>query len=524
MTAPASFVVLELGAARLAAVGVSASKRGVRLMKAIERTSAGGPIADAQEYGRWVRTVLDESGIRARHAVIALDRGEVIVKHLRLSGAGIDRGDLPGMVRLQMLRQLTFHPDDSAIDYTIEDEGDQRGAASFGVLAAALPGDRVKWLREALACAKLKLTAIGLKTDGISAIMRTAPTWREGRVLAISFGKRSADFVLMDSGRAVYSRGVDAVGDAAEAGNDEGFAAWVATEARRTWMTHTAQPGSEQIDRAVVLGGSGGALASVITDKCAEALGVRMESAASFAGIDPGEVRTEAWMLPLGGLALGIAQGETPIDLANPKRPPDRTARKRQGALAAVLAVILGFGWLFTSTNLEKGRLSDELEAVEEELAAIRKDQAEALRSAARLEHLERWLAGDVSWIDHFAEIVGRSPGHERVLITTLAGGASTEIEYSRKSASGDYAKSKWSSGTSVTVNFAGRTTDRTTADVLRGRFVSDPLYAVEPRGRDTEAPRDDRYAEQFAMILRSKQARPDADERDKDEGGVREP
>lgn len=517
-------MVLELGASRLTALAVSATKRGIRLTGAIEQPTPAGLASDAQEYGRWVRGVLEERGIGAKSAVIALDRGEVIVKHLRIGGAGIDRGDLPGMVRLQMLRQLTFHPDDSAIDYTVEDEGERDGTASFGVLAAALPGERVAWLRGALESARLKVAAIGLKTDGISALMRTTPSWCEGRVMGISFGKRGADFVLMDSGRAVYSRGVDAVGDAAEPGNDEAFATWVAIEARRTWMTHTAQPGGEQIERAVVLGGSGGALAAAITDRCAEALGVRMESAASFAGIDPGEVRTEAWMLPLAGLALGLVRGESPIDLASPKRPPDRSARKRQLALGGLFAVIVGFGWLFTAANLERGRLARELEAIEVELAAVRKEESAALRAAARLEHVRRWMGGDVSWIDHFAEIVGRSPGRERVLVTTLAGGSSTEVEYSRKSASGEYSARKWSGGTSVTVNFAGRATDRETADALRGRFVSDPLYAVEPRGRDAEAPLGDRYAEQFAMILRSSRARLTEPGAESGEGGADEP
>ncbi len=516
MKRPSSFVVLELGASRLAALEVASGKKGLRLTRAIERTNKDGPIADAQEYGRWMRQTLDEGAIGARDAIVALDRGEVIVKHLRLEGAGIDRGDLPGMVRLQMLRQLTFHPDDAAIDFSIEDEREGDGSASFGVVAAALPGERIGWIREALACAKLRAVSIGLKTDGVAALMRTSSSWRGGRVLAIGFGKRGADFVLMDSGRVVYSRGVDAVGDAGEAGNDEAFASWVATEARRTWMTHAVQPDAEQIERAVVLGGGGGVLASMIADRCAEALGVRMEAAASFSGVDPGEVRTEAWMLPLAGLALGFARGENPVDLANPKRPPDRTARKRQLALAAVLAVILGFGWLFTQANLAKGRLEGELEALNQELSDIRKDEADALRRAARLEHLERWMAGDVSWVDHFAEIVGRSPGHERVLITTLAGGSSTDIEYERKSASGEYAEKKWSSATGVTINFAGRAVDRVTADALRGAFVSDPLYRVEPRGRDVEAPRDDRYVEQFAMILRSSVAAPAQDE----EGG----
>lgn len=503
-----SFVVLELSVSRVAALEVRADREGVHLVRAVEIPRSATPhAASADEFAPWCAAKFREAGIGARQAVVALDRGEVIVKHLRIDGAGIDEGDLPGMVRLQMLRQLTFHPDDAAIDFSIEASALDGASQSYSVAAAALPGERMAWIRQVLRLAGFKPLAIALKTDGVGALMRTGASWRPGIVLAIAFGRRGADFVLIDSGRVISSRGADVVGEAGEPGNDAAFAAWVATEARRTWMSHTTQASGDQIDRGVVIGA--GSLASLIADRCAEALGVRVEAAGAFAGIDSGDVRTEAWMLPLAGLAYAYARGETAIDLANPKKPPDRTARKRQLGLAAVFAVIVAFGWLFTQANLEKGRLEPRLEALREELAQTRRQQADALRAEARLEHLNRWRSGDVSWIDHLAAIVSRVPSRERVLLTSLGGAATTSVDYSRRTASGEYSDTKWSSGTSIVFSLAGKAVDRATADSIRGSFVSDPLYVVEPRGRDTEAPRDGRYAEVFAMILRSATPRP---------------
>src|SRR5690606_25848000 len=94
--------------------------------------------------------------------------------------------ELPGMVRLQMLRQLTVSPDTASIDFAeIPSAGSGHGAnlaqpSGLTVLSGALQGDRLEWRRAVAAGAGIKLGRVALKSAGAAALLAALSQRRGG--------------------------------------------------------------------------------------------------------------------------------------------------------------------------------------------------------------------------------------------------------------------------------------------------------------------------------------------------------
>ena len=104
------------------------------------------------------RIVIHRDGLLVREIAVEgaplawQPRGEVVMKRIAFP-PGVEDADLPGMVHLQMVRQLTVSPESAAIDYVpIPTTGvataNAAGKVGTTVMAVALQGDRVQWRRE----------------------------------------------------------------------------------------------------------------------------------------------------------------------------------------------------------------------------------------------------------------------------------------------------------------------------------------------------------------------------------------
>lgn len=436
------------------------------------------PASDSAAIGAWVGKVLDEHRLPKARVMLCLPRGEVVLKVLSLppAPAGGDlRGELPSMVRLQMIRQLTLPAEGTAIDF-FELPGDASGQRR--VLAAALPADRLAWWRAVAAAAGIKLRHIGLTSAGLAALVADVSQRRDGPVLALACFGQHVELVVVESGVMILSRSVEIVGDL----HSPASAERLEVECRRTWASHHgAKAGSPA---SVVWVGDGPQWA-LLAERCGIALQAPGLALASAEGLrtDPHLAGGDAsWALPLGGLALSLGLGRPLLDFENPRKAPDLSARTRQGVLAAImLAIVLG-GLMYILADRALGRLRRDLDSVRVASAELRTKVAAFRVLHARAGGLEAWRLASPDWMEHLAHISKKFPDPRVVQFSSLSGAASGGAAFAPK---GNYPGGDWSPQVEVRLGLDGKMDDRGPVADLREALLGMGDYVVMSKGAD---------------------------------------
>ncbi|MCA9310793.1 MAG: hypothetical protein KDA21_06280, partial [Phycisphaerales bacterium] len=120
--------------------------------------------AEPHRMGGWLRNACDGAGIKATRVIFGESRHGSVAKLLSFDCVAEVEADLPGMVRLQMIRQLSFPADDAVIDFVVVGETSER----IEVRAAAITRARVEWYEAIARGGKWKVQRIGLRTGGVA--------------------------------------------------------------------------------------------------------------------------------------------------------------------------------------------------------------------------------------------------------------------------------------------------------------------------------------------------------------------
>ncbi len=506
----ATLAIVHLDHGHLLAVEAetSAGKGGART-RARRVLSAVRPaeldLTDAGAVGVWVGEELRRGGISPKATVLALPRSEAILKHMPLPGGRPDEADLAEMVRLQMARQLTVSAEGSAIDH-LPLEGS--GAEGASVLVGAVPGDRMAWHRRMASAAGGKLRGVELRAFGTSAILADVSRRAAGPVLGIDAGPASVEFVVVDFGEPVFSRSVylprpggigpasadgEATGEAVSEGEAESeYVRRVALEAKRTWMSFRASQQGREVDRVAVVGEDD--LAVRLRDVCAQSLelpgeavglpaSVRTRGAAE--GVSAAELSQAA---PLLGLALRRASGAAGMDFENPRRPPDRAAKYRAAALAAVFLLLVGGGFGYVWSHGRLSALEREHEALRTRVTELQNRYGAHIKAEARLEHARAWRDATVDWLAHARTISDGLPDPGPVLLDELSGSLSVQpsAQVSFEPVNRGY-PGRWTSRAAARFGLAGSVRDAQVTWDFRNGFVDGETYRLNITGPDME-------------------------------------
>lgn len=471
------------------------------------------PANDPAAIGKWLGEELEKAGMlrvaRRGRCIFCVPRGEVVLKRITFP-PGVTPAELPAMVRLQMVRQLTVSPESAAIDFAeIPSAGSGHTAnlaAQTGttVLAGALQGDLLEWRRRVAAGAGFKLGRVALKSAGAAALLAELSQRRGGAVMGIAVGCGSTEFVIVEDGQLVFARATDLVRPerAASAGGEEAlFAEKVAVEAKRTWMSYRATPDAPEIDAVIVLGDD--ALARLVAERCTESLELPAEAAAFPEFIEAPSSMPEAdraAVAPLVGLVAEPVIGRPTLDFLHPRKAPDLAAVRRQRVLLGGLAAILVFGGGYTAMELSLAAKEQELESLKEAWARQSDDYAKYVLAKAKVEHIERWAANHVDWAAHLRLLNDQLPDPRVAQLDELAGRSIDVVEYQAKSSRDPYSESAWTSRLQAMFTLAGRMKERAVADTLRSRLAGDERYRLDSKGADFP----DRFDWRLTTMMRS--------------------
>lgn len=439
--------------------------------------------------GKWIAGELRNAGMwsaaRRGAVVFGVPRGEVVLKRIGFP-PGTDEDDLPSMVRLQVVRQLTVSPENAAIDYVpLSPTGGGAVPAGSVVLAAALQGDRLAWRRSVCKSAGIRLRRVGLLSAGAASLLAEASQRRTGGTLGIALGRESTEFVIVEEGQLVFARATDLMRPTS-ADEAETFAQRVAVEAKRTWMSYRVSPDSPPIEAVTVLGSDG--LSKLVATRCGETLELPAAAAEYPRFVEAPKEMPESdrsAVAPLVGLLAEPVIGRETLDFARPRRAPDVAgARRRLVLLSALGAIVLG-GGAYTFARLDLHARAERVAELKDRWGKQSVEYAELVRSRARVEHVRRFRESGVDWLAHLDMLTAQMPDAKEAVLDSISARSETAVVYTSSKERPGYLPSAWSESIDATMTLAGSMKRRDVADALRARLVADKRYSVQTRGSD---------------------------------------
>ncbi len=404
---------------------------------------------DAQQFGAHIRRALDQEGITTKHAAVDIPRDQAVLNTLTLPMAVPD--ELPGMVQIQIAKELPFPVIDAAVDYTVGfPVGD---GMSSEVLVAAIRREVLSQYEAIFSAADLKLERVGLRPYAnkvaVCELLKHAmphlvlfidvrPTFMEISVLrqgALVFSRAAS--VAMSAGEdltgasASLSEPIPLATNAVDAtlkftnveAQPSSASAMVALlmEVTRSIEAYRASDAGAEIDHVVIAGDTG--MESLLSDAIQARLHVTTEmyNPARTFGWEPDEGADAAAFAAVMGLVLSDAgEDQLHFDFLHPKKT-ESAARKRLKkapliAAAAMLFIVAGVVGVVKFTANDRARLTD-LDARIAELTGHRKDNRKFLKLYEQLNDFDK---SQRVWVDVLLDVLSNFPSNEEMIFDRI--------------------------------------------------------------------------------------------------------
>lgn len=446
-TRTGKILALDWDSRSLRVVHATLGKRGVTIDRLL---SAEIPpdvqLSDPAQMGAHIRRVLDSEQIRTRVALVDISRDQAILKTINLPATTVD--DLPGMVEIQIARELPFPAMEAVIDFvsTSITEGE-----SADVLVAAARREVLGHYEAIFEHAGLRLERVGLRPYAnqvaVAELLKHAVP---EHVLFIDLGPTLTEIDVLRNGMLAFSRAASVVipkGSASaprttgglrltisaeEAMQPEGLGGQVSgtsdsvlanlvVEVMRSIEAYRASDTGASIDH-VVIGGDMG-LEESLADALQKKLGVttQLYNPATTFGWEPDEGTAAAAFASALGLVLSHESGGTQhIDFLHPKRTESQARRRLRmaPAAAAIGLLFVSAGGIVIARTTKPDR--DELARVEASIAELEDKREDYKKFQDIMNQIREFDAKQLVWVDVLHEILGAMPTNKEWLITNL--------------------------------------------------------------------------------------------------------
>ncbi len=362
-----------------------------------------------------LRDALAGQSVKRFETLAAVGRPSIELKDLTLPPVPDD--ELPEMVRFQAMRDFTHLGDDWPLDFIpIPGEaGEPRG-----VLAAAIPPDTLAELRAVCQQAGVELNHLVLRPCSAAALLaRRQPGGDQVRMLIDLLGDE-VDLTALVGDTPIFMRTARLPLDTSLPESTRPLIA----EVRRTIGAVHNRLKDRRVE-AITLCGDG-PQHNALAEQMGQELNLPAQLFDPFAGFELADDLRRA--LPdrrgryaplLGMVATAAAEAPHMLDFLAPrKRPVAKTRRRELTIAAAALGVLLvAFAaytyWQLSQIDGQIATLDDRSKALEKQntaSAALKKDMVE----------LDRWVAGDVPWLDVLAKVSTKAPKSEEAMLTNF--------------------------------------------------------------------------------------------------------
>jgi Tfp pilus assembly PilM family ATPase len=358
------------------------------------------------------------SALGARHigkvdTLVAIGRTNIELRQLSLPPAPDE--ELPDLVRFQAMREFNELADDWLLDYVpLNDSPDE----PRNVLAAAVGPDLVAQIHQTCEKAGLKPKRLVLRACAAAELLSLMQAQRQSELrLLVDLLSDEADLTVIADGRVVFMR-------TTRLGGDPPQAQVLFGEIRRTMAAVQNQLAGRKVE-SIVLCGSGLEL-SELARRIHVELEVPTELFDPFANLQLGrELQNDLPDHPgrftplLGMLMTEFARRPHAVDFLHPRQRPAPPSKWKRYALPVAAAVLLLGGyigyhqWSYSKLAQDVARLTEESKTLD-----VKLKRAEKRRDVAQ--NVEKWVAGDVVWLDAFYKLNERFPPSKEAMLSHL--------------------------------------------------------------------------------------------------------
>jgi len=406
----------------------------------------GIDVADAAAFGAFLGRTLGQMGLGNAWILMSVPRSQAILKPLTLPPVATT-GELAGMVQYQAEKELTFGPEETVVDFTLETHrgaalSPEEGAQGDHVLVAAVQRPVVEHFRQIAAAAGVRLLRLGLRPYANMRCVEAYRAFEPGRRLAlVHITSDEAEINVIEDNALMFSRAAVVKVPAAAEGNEVAVneaIQTVVTEVARSLHSYLSVESGERVREILVAGGTG--IEPRVAEELARRQSVRCEmfDPSRAVGIVDAGADASAFISAL-GLAVGQAgSADPPFDFLNPKRAPVRRDMTRVVALGAVAAVVVALVGVFASAGTYYWTKDARVARLREECTKLTEENRRVGALAKRVETVEAWVRGGRNWLDHWAYLSGVFPSCTDTYITGLKTNPDGSITFTVKARSSD--------------------------------------------------------------------------------------
>jgi Tfp pilus assembly PilM family ATPase len=400
-------------------------------------------LENPRKVGEWIGEQLKALGLFPGNVVMAVRRGEAVLKELLLPPLK-DAGEMASMVNMRAMRELPFPETDVVIDFTVtkvptkkelqtaKKEALQRGAATdtmAHVVVAAVRRDTVNRYRTIAEAGGLTLTGLGLRPlASFRALKACVPEINDDAVALISVRRHEVDVDILIDGRLVFSRelsvNLEESEDVTEAAGQDCITQ-AAKEIIRCLHSYEGSEAFKPLEHLYVAGGTG--LEDNLRDIIRSQTDIDCKRMPPPTGVRlPKERETDATRaLTALGLALGfVDERGLAVNFLAPKRP---VLRRNQGRAMWLLSIVM-LQALFVFLFGARSKLAEEYEvklsgangliSTYSTLAKQEKDIGRWTRKNA--DAIRNWHGANRHWLEHMAFLSSAIPQCDQIYLLKI--------------------------------------------------------------------------------------------------------
>ncbi len=476
-------LALEWDQRHLGAVEADVGRNGPRIGRALrwQWPSQLDPLDSPEEAGLLLQQQLQQHGFRAREALVALGRNEVVVRRLQLPA--VPDEELPAVVRLQAEMKVSTAIDSLLLDFLplpAQGEENQRE-----VLLVEAPREKVEAIQAVLSQAGLEVAQVSITPVALAELLLrtlarqgTEPKQAE---LLIWPAQGRFEISVVQERHLIFSHCVPTAHEPAEED--------ILAEIQRTLGAVLRSDPQLAIAQARLVAGPGEheALRALVPQR----LGYELQE------LDP--LQAVRWRVSAeqtgshatwaGAVGMLWAAGEMlspPLDLLHPRREPAPRNTRRQRLLAAGAAAALLLGGVYGWVQYQAGGLEQQIQLAQQDINQLEQNLKQSQHVPRHAQAVGQWTGTRVDWLGqlhHLAQLLEEQQPRQAYL---------TELRVLPLSGSSD--------GPAARVQGAGRAASR--AAVLRlYQRLAEEGYRVHPRAIVPEDQRE-RFSWRFELDL----------------------
>ncbi|HTQ38118.1 MAG TPA: hypothetical protein VMJ32_03770 [Pirellulales bacterium] len=384
-------------------------------------SETAGPLSLSGEHdlgaiGRRISEALAARGIHHGKTLVAVGRANIELKNLTLPPAPPE--ELPELVRFQAEREFNTLTDDWPLDFIpLPSESGE----ALTVLAAAISPELVGEIQITCQAADLKPARLILRPCAAASLLSRARPGSEGKLrLLVDLLAQEADLTVLAGDSVVFMRTARLPLEAFQTDPVR----TMLPEIRRTIAAVHARLHGQHIEE-VFLCGEGSAQGVL-----AREIGRELELPAEV--FNPltcctlgGDLRRNmpehpSRFAPLVGMLLDEdAPGIATIDFLNPRRRPEAPNRRREWTIAGVAAgALVAIGVLLIWLKLNS--MNGEITALAEQAKQMNPDLKHADEIIKKTAEVEKWIGGNVNWLDEIARLASKAPPAQEFMLTSI--------------------------------------------------------------------------------------------------------